>query len=118
LYDNRVPILLLTRPEEAAQAKEALVTKLGFPVQNATVRPARWDFAQLVDWYNYLSPRVFAAKGVVTGDKDEMLNRIHFGVVHDGARRWLADSLVKLRIPCDLVVIEITGPITLFKRTK
>jgi hypothetical protein len=112
LYDSdRRPVLMLTRPELEADAKRALAGKLsGFPVAGAVVRQARWDFLQLVNWYNYLASPVFSEPGIHSGDKDEALNRVHFGVRDAEVRERVARKLLALDIPCDLVVLEITPP--------
>jgi len=106
-YDSaHTPILLLTDPTQAVAAKEALTGKLGFPVRQATVRRARWDFAQLVDWFTYLHPRL----GVpVTGDKDEALNRVRFSVTSVELRDRVVRALAQLPLPCDLVVVDLNG---------
>ena len=78
-YDSaHTPILMLTEPAQASAAKQALVGEIGFPLQKATVRQARWNFAQLVEWFNYALPRLDGVP--VTADKDEALNRIRLSV--------------------------------------
>jgi len=105
-YDSaHTPILMLTDPAQAAAAKEALAGKLGFLPQYATVRQARWNFAQLVDWFNYIVPRLDAPFGLA--DKDEGINRIRFSAASVEARDRLVRSLAKLPLPCDLVVIDL-----------
>lgn len=99
-------ILRLTRPELAAEAKAALLSQRGFPVEYATVQLARWDFAQLVDWFNYLFPRLPVA---VTADKDELLNRVRFSVTSREARDQILRALAPLGLPCDLVVVDLNG---------
>lgn len=113
LYVEGKPVLMLTRPEEAAEAKAALAGRIaGFPVADAEVRRARWDFAQLVDWFNYLWPHPNVhSPGMVSGDKNEATNRIAFGVLDAHARANIVEALVGLGIPCDLVLVEITPPI-------
>ena len=112
-HDHR-PVLMLTKPELAQDAKRALAGKLpGFPVEDALVHAARWDFLQLVNWYNYLAPRALGQPGVVTGDKDEVLNRVHVGVLNREARDRLVQSLGALNVPCDLVVVDSTRPVVL-----
>jgi hypothetical protein len=106
-YDSaHTPILMLTEVAQAAAAKEALAGKISFPVQQATVRQARWNFAQLVDWFNYLHPQL----GVpVTADKDEALNRIRFSVTSVELRDRVINALAQLPLPCDLVVVDLNG---------
>ena len=76
-YDStHTLILMLAEPAQASAAKRALAEH-GLALQQATVRPARWNFAQLVDWFDYILPRL----GVpAAADKDEALNRIRFSV--------------------------------------
>ena len=107
LYDSaHNPILMLVDPAKAAAAKQALDGRISFPLQQATVRRARWDFAQLVDWFNYLFPRL----GVpVTADKDEALNRIRFSVTSVELRDRVIRALAQLPLPCDLVVVDLNG---------
>jgi len=111
-YDSaHTPILMLTDPAQAAAAKQALAGHLGFLPQYATVRQARWNFAQLVDWFNYIVPRL----GVpVTADKDEAINRIHFGVTSVEARDRVVAALAQLPLPCDLVVVDLNGFVVQF----
>jgi hypothetical protein len=104
-YDSaHTPILMLTDPAQAAAAKEALAGKLGFLPQYATVRQARWNFAQLVDWFDYLLPRLGASFSFA--DKDEAINRIRFGAASVEARERLVSALAQLPLPCDLVVVD------------
>jgi hypothetical protein len=110
LYEGGHPVIMLTRPHEATGAKAALASEIrDFPVGAAEVRAVRWDFAQLVDWFNYLLPRI-GREGLVTADKDEGLNRIGFGVIDSTARVALERVLDELKVPCDLVVTHVTGP--------
>jgi hypothetical protein len=99
---------MLTQPERALEAKESLTKSVpGFPFATATVRQARWDFAQLVDWYNYLRPRITVPN--VTSDKDEGINRIRLSVTSIAARDSLVSALSRFPLPCDLVVVDLNG---------
>jgi len=115
LYEDGRPLLMLVHPEQGAAAKSALAPLLpDFDVAGASVRRARWDFAQLVDWYDYLTVAtdVWATPGITLGDKDERLNRIVFGVTDAAARERLETRLGALDLPCDLVAVTVSGPIT------
>lgn len=119
LYVENRPVLMLTDPSQASAAKKALASQLtGFDVGGAEVRKARWDFAQLVNWYNYLTVKtpVWQTPGMVSGDKDEAINRIHFGVVDSAARDALLHTLAGIDLPCDLIAIEITGRVVAASR--
>jgi hypothetical protein len=112
LYVDGKPTLMLTHPEQATDAKRALTSALSlrsFPIMDAQVLKARWDFAQLVDWYNYLSQRtsLWATPGIVSGDNDERINRIRLGIQTEAGRQELVGKLKALRIPCDLIRIGI-----------
>jgi hypothetical protein len=118
LYDNGRPVLMLTRPEEAAAAKAELAPLLraqfpDFDLAGAEVRQARWDFAQLHDWQAYVLKQGIArsGSGVNRSDNDELANRISFGVVDAAARARVADELDALGVPCDLVLVKITPPL-------
>jgi hypothetical protein len=118
LYDNGQPVLMLTRPEEAAAAKAELAPLLrtqipDFDLAGAEVRPARWDFAQLHDWEAYLLKQGIArsGSGVNRSGKDQIANRLSFGVADAAARARVADELDALGVPCDLVLVKITAPL-------
>lgn len=112
-YDQGRPVLLLTDPAQAAAAKLALAPELAnFPVADAEARPARWDYAQLNDWYRYVRRQGLsvAASGVVSTDLDEAANRLHFGVLDAATRDRLAARLTELGVPCDLVLVSLQSP--------
>ena len=104
-------ILRLTHPELAAEAKAALRAQLPVALDDAVVQPARWDFGQLVDWFNYLHPLLSVA---VTADKDEGLNRVRFSVTSIEARDQVLRALAPLGLPCDLVVVDLNGMVVRF----
>ena len=107
-YDSaHTPILMLTDPAQASAAKQALFGKLTFPLQRATVRQARWNFAQLVGWFDYVFPRL--GVGPVAADKDEALNRIRFSVASVELRDRVIKALGRMPLPCDLIVVDMNG---------
>ncbi len=109
-YDGDQPVLLLTAPAQAAEAKRALAPALAsFPVADAAVRQARWDYGPLYDWYRHLRGQGVAAGNhdVISTDLDESENRLHFGVPDAAARDRLAARLTALGVPCDLVLVSI-----------
>jgi hypothetical protein len=107
-YDSaHMPILMLTEPAESVAAIQALTGKIDFPLQQATVRQARWNFAQLVDWFNYALPRLGGVP--VAGDKDEALNRIRFSVTSIELRDRVVAALAQLPLPCDLIIVDLNG---------
>lgn len=116
LYVEGTPVLMLTDPSQAGAAKEALAAEIPwFDILGAEVRAARWDFGQLADWYDYLGIRgpVWQTPGITSGDKNEAINRIQYGVLDSASRTRLVSSLAGIDLPCDLIAIEITGPISI-----
>ena len=111
IYSDGRPVLFLTDPSKAAQAKQALASQLGsFDVTNAIVRQARWDFAQLVDWNRYISSRPeLSIRDIAwsSSDRDESINRLRYGVVDEASRTRLIEVLSALNVPCDLAVVDI-----------
>lgn len=107
-YDRSIhrQVLMLTQPALAAAARAALAGKIGLGL-TPTVRQARWDFAQLVDWFNYILPRLGAVP--VTADKDEALNRIRLSVTSVKDRDLVIAALARLPLPCDLMIVDLNG---------
>jgi hypothetical protein len=111
-YSDGKPVLLLTRPDQATAAKSALAadpTLKGFDIAHAEVRKARWDFAQLVDWYDYLlgDTSLWSTPGNISADKNERTNRISFGIETEAGRQELKRKLLAVNVPCDLVQIGL-----------
>ena len=118
LYDSaHRPVLLLTRPQAADSAKAALATPLAeshFPIMRAAVHAARWDDLQLATWYSYVYPQIIGIKGLTGGYIDVIHNRISISVIDVHVRDRLIRKLVNLRLPCDLVMVTISGPNQLY----
>lgn len=111
-YDGGRPVLMLTDPTRAAAAKAALASRIpGFPVAAAEVRRARWTFAQLVEWSGHLkrNATLWQAGGIMSADRDEVENRLVYGVADAAALDRVAAMLAALDLPCDLVLLRIEG---------
>ena len=111
IRDDGKLVLFLTDPSQATAAKAALAGKTGYDVREAQVRQARWDFAQLVNWFNYLSQQstLWSNSGLASADKNEAINRIVYGTVDSASRLLLIQRLEGLDLPCDLIRVEVTG---------
>lgn len=70
------------------------------------VKPGRWDFAQLADWYRYLSLHVLSSSYVRSSDIDEVKNRIELEMTGMSTRAALETLLASLDLPCYLVAID------------
>jgi hypothetical protein len=114
-YENpgQKPILMLTRPAEAAGAKAALEERIDFfPIASAEVRQARWDFQQLVQWKRYLTSQS-SLIGFNLIAASESHNRLILG--GDDPKR-LAAALVGLDVPCRLAIVIFSLPGTVDAR--
>ena len=118
LSENGTPLLMLTDTTKAVAARAALAPELAgkihdFDVTKAEARAVRWNFAQLVDWFDYLMQKTPSGQWITSADKDEAINRIHFGVADSVGMEKLANYLRGLALPCDLVQIDVVGRIIL-----
>ena len=100
-----------TQRDAALRALETPTHPDRFPlnVVGARVRPARWSFAELYDWYGLLHNIVWR-EGIVTSDIDEKENRIVYGVENAAGRERLERQLARLDLPCFLVGVRVAGP--------
>ena len=83
--------------------------------QKIQVEPAKYDFAQLKEWYDRLMPALLAIPGGVPGvvmtDIDEVKNRLRIGVENADVQAPVEERVAELGIPREVVDIEITGPV-------
>jgi hypothetical protein len=107
-------VVRLVRPAERATALAALGPRLAafygvdrLDLADARVRPARWDFAQLYDWYQYLNAQVVGIGELQMSDIDEADNRITYGVRSETGRRALLRRVQALGVPCGLVAVVL-----------
>lgn len=113
LDGDLVVFLVDTTQRDAALAALAARGALdGRDPKQVRVRKARWDFAQLFDWYQYLNLHMWRVSGVVTSDIDDAANRITYGVMGESGRRRAERRLAELRPPppCFLVTLDVVGP--------
>ena len=106
------PVVFLVDTTKRAAALQALIARGAIPGRHparARVRKARWDFAQLHEWYEYVNGHVTGDPGFAMSDIDEGDNRLTYGVGDEAARERFAALLAGLPIPCGLVVVEVTG---------
>ena len=75
------------------------------------MQPARWNFAQLYDWYAELASAAWGTGVVVMSGIAESDNRIIYGVRNAADREVLERRLAELNVPCFLVGIERREPL-------
>src|SRR4051812_29370209 len=113
ILENNAPVVFLVDTTQKQQALAALQAKNFFPnVTSARVRAARWNFAQLAEWYRYFQLNVFANPGLAFADIDEAKNRIAFGVRDAASKSAVEQTLSKLDVPCYLVAVGVAGVFT------
>ena len=106
-------VVRLARPSEQDAGLRALVPKLreisgpGVDRGGVVVEPARWDFAQLVEWRRFLEPHAHAVAKILSTNIDEVHNRIAYAVPSRGDRSTLLEHLGTLHIPCHLVDVTV-----------
>jgi len=84
--------------------------RAGLDFTNPLIVPARWDFAQLFDWYRYLLPHLHAVPGVYMSDIDESENRIVVGAITPDVQRQVLKRAADRGAPCGLVRTTYAGP--------
>jgi hypothetical protein len=115
LGSNNTLTIYLVDPTKETEAKTVLFSVgVGLPrdIRTAQVRKGRWDFAQLFDWYRYIQPHINFSNGVSFTDIDEAANRLHYGMVSSEAMASLEATFQSLNLPCELVIVDVVGPIT------
>ena len=80
--------------------------------------PARWDYAELYDWMEFLRAGPAIATGVNMSGIDAANDRIVFGIETRETLGTMVKWLVEKGIPCRLVAVEVSGPIYVAGRPK
>ena len=109
--ENGQMVVLLVDPSKrdtALAALNGLAPIPPFDPQRATVRKARWTFAQLRAWQAYLTMQG-GSSSVATVGINHAANRIEFGTVGENGRRELLRELESLDVPCDLAAVSVLG---------
>jgi hypothetical protein len=114
--ENNHAVVTFVNPVLANEARavitEALVSRgFGSPnidLAHAEFRGARWTFAELDEWYRYITPKAFTlTSGISTTDIDEKANTIAIGVIDEASRAQLEAQLASLHVSCNLVTTTI-----------
>jgi hypothetical protein len=108
-------IVYLVDPASLTATLDALAAEgVRAPSHPPVARPARWDFAQLHDWYRYLLLKLSAAGGIRSSDIQEARNRLQFGLTDAAAVAQFDARLRELGVPCHLVVRKVVQPIQIY----
>jgi hypothetical protein len=86
---------------------------------SVVVHQARWDYAELFDWMEYLRKHAEGSArgtGINMSGIDWRNNRIVFGIETRESLPRMVSWLVEAGVPCGLVVVEVIGPIRLLSQ--
>jgi hypothetical protein len=116
--ENGRTVLLFVDPVEGLAARTELQSRLSargldysrLNLETAEVRPARWTFAQLDEWFRYIVPRL-RVDGLNSWDIDERANTISLGVVDEAAQVRVEAAIAGLNVSCNLVTTRVQGQI-------
>ncbi|MCS6816896.1 MAG: S1 family peptidase [Blastocatellia bacterium] len=75
------------------------------------ILPGQYDFRQLKEWHDQLSPKIFELEGVTLTDIDEARNRVRIGVEDEAAADAVIETLISLGIPREAILVEEVAPI-------
>lgn len=75
---------------------------------SSELRPVRWDFAQLYDWYYYLAQKLRKPNSY-QWYINQHRNRLFFHVSDTVTKREVEAQLRQLNVPCDLVKVVLPG---------
>jgi hypothetical protein len=108
------PTVYLSDPSRRGAAERALAPffhaqGLGSP--QLSVLRGDFDYAQLEQWLDRVSPPALAVPGAVFTDVDEASNRLRIGVEHPVALARVRSAMAALGIPTSAVILEETEPI-------
>jgi hypothetical protein len=106
LYSDGKPTIYLVDTTKAAQAISGVVAG-GIPATGAQVLQGRWDFAQLSDWMEYVTPRLTVR--ISFSDINEATNRLEFGGPDERVLKQLDSAFSRMHLPCHLVWIKQFG---------
>jgi hypothetical protein len=84
---------------------------------DAAVVQTRWNFAQLVEWDRYLTPALGREPDLVGIDRDELANRLVYGVRTVAGRDRVISALRAAGAPCGLIQIRAQEPPVPAERT-
>jgi hypothetical protein len=113
ILESGTPVIFLVDTTQRDLALASLRDRgigSGLNMSQARVRPGRWDFAQLADWFRYLQAPIESLPGLRSADIQEARNRLEYGVNSAATSQQLAQLLAARNVPCYLVAVTVVGP--------
>ena len=116
--DNNHLVLTFVNPAEANESRASIqqafnASHFSVDVSKAEFRGARWSFAELDEWYRYITTKLDWTSGISFTDIDEKANTINIGVIDETARAELEAQLGALNVSCNLVTTVIRAYATI-----
>jgi hypothetical protein len=110
----------LKRPEQGAGAiariRQTVSTRglraAGAADDDAVVEQGAYDFVELTEWHERVSPALLTLRGVVYTDVDEARNRLRVGATPEASVEAIGAQLAALEVPRAAVVIDSAAPIS------
>ena len=102
-------VVLLVDTTKRDSAIAALLRRPDMPQLNTdhvVIRQARWSYAELVEWYQYIIPRT-AHEAISSSSIDLVQNRVTISVTNEDARAAVLKLVESLPIPCNLIAITL-----------
>ena len=82
-------------------------------------RDAKYNFLELYQWQQQMTPEVLAISGVVSTDIGEDKNSLQIAITNEkGTAEAVEEALSKLGIPRDMVEVNVTEPIEQYLRSR
>ncbi|MEJ7809609.1 MAG: hypothetical protein WKG32_04245 [Gemmatimonadaceae bacterium] len=117
-YDNSGRLhIFMKKSQRGATTPSALAGKLrarGLSLSlanNAAVEDGDYDFAELAEWHDRLSPAVLAMPGVAYTDISERQNRIRIGITRQASPASVDAEIAAEGIPRQAVLVDFVEPV-------
>jgi hypothetical protein len=110
--DGRL-VVLLTDTLQKQAALPAVARRIpgrGLDIQRARVVQARWNFAQLYDWWAHIASHPTRFEGLTVYGINERDNRLVYGFRDSTSIRAAAVRIKSLGLPCYLVAFVVRAP--------
>jgi len=110
-YDSTgTPTAYLVDMTSAQTAQSVLLPLLADAKRAIVFRHGTYNFLELSNWKEALSPKVLAIPGVVFLDADEARNRVRIGVATLDAESKVTQLAALLGVPKEALIIETMSP--------
>lgn len=109
-----------TSPNKVAAVRRAIIAVFGAPtIPRGGIRPIKgqYQFLQLREWYTRMVGPVLSISGVTATDINEATNRLVVGLERSEAESPVLETIKRMNIPRETVVLVVTGPVVPLNHT-